>query len=184
MPFDIHARGAAVRRYLLCSLAFIALPAFAAAELVPARDLKADAQVACASGRPLLVLFASHGCPYCRVVEEDYLIPMLRQPQSERPIIRVVTIDDLGSLRDFSGKRVPIAEFARQQGASLTPHVKLLGPDGRELAPGLVGLLTQDFYGGYLEAAIATATEKMHRALASKTCPNAPLAFNSAVTLH
>ena len=177
MRLNVHARGAAARRYLLCGLAFIALPAVAA-ELEPARDLQADAQTACASGRPLLLLFASHGCPYCRVVEEDYLIPMLRQPQSERPIIRVVTIDDVGSLRDFSGKRVPITEFARQQGASLTPHIKLLGPEGKELAPGLVGLLTQDFYGGYLNAAIATATEKMRTALAIKTCPNAPVALN------
>lgn len=176
MQSKVHARGAAALRSLLCGLALVALPGFAA-ELTPARDLKADAQAACASGRPLLVFFASHGCPYCRVVEEDYLIPMLRQPQAERPIIRVVTIDDVGSLRDFSGKQVPIADFARRHGASLTPHVQLLGPDGKELAPGLVGLMTQDFYGGYLEAAIATATEKMRAALASKTCPHPALAL-------
>lgn len=180
MQAVIRARGAAALRSFLCSvalcgMALTALPAFSA-ELAPARDFKADAQAACASGRPLLVFFASHGCPYCRVVEEDYLVPMLRQPQGERPIIRVVMIDDLGTLRDFTGKRVPIAEFARLQGASLTPHVKLLGPDGKELAPALIGLMTQDFYGGYLEAAIASATEKMRAALASKTCPHPALA--------
>lgn len=178
MGLVITARGAAALRSLLCGLAFFAVPVFAG-ELTPAHDLKADAQAACASGRPLLVFFAAHGCPYCRVVEEDYLIPMLRQPQSERPIIRVVTIDDLGSLRDFNGKRVEIADFARQQGASLTPQVKLFGPDGKELVPGLVGLMTQDFYGGYLEDAIATATQKMQAAVARKTCPHPPLALNA-----
>lgn len=130
--------------------------AHAAEVRVPAaRDLQADAEVAREKQLPILVLFSSSSCGYCTIVREDFLEPMLKNAAyRDKVIIRIVSIDDGGSLRDFNGNKLDPGAFSDQHNVFLTPTVKLFAPDGTETVPALVGLYTVDFYGGYLDIAI------------------------------
>ncbi len=131
-------------------------------ELPKAQDFKADAQQVAKARMPILVFFASESCPYCHVVEEDYLKPMFNSGEyRDKILFRKLVIDDSGSVRDFQGKSVDDAVFAKRYGISLTPHVKFIDADGQELVPGLLGLMTRDFYAGYLEDAINDAVAKL-----------------------
>ena len=133
-----------------------------AADLPKAQNLQADAAQAQRARLPILIFFAAESCPYCHIVEEDYLQPMFNSgAYASKILFRKLLIDDDSSLRDFSGKNIASADFARQQGVTLTPYVKFFGPDGKELVPGLLGLTTRDFYAGYLEQAIDAASAKL-----------------------
>lgn len=131
-------------------------------ELPLAQDFRADAAEAEHRGLPILVFFSSHECPYCHIVQEDYLKPMFNSGKyKDKVLFRLVQVDDATRLLDFDGKPTTHQAFASRFGARLTPNVKFLDHEGNELVPGLLGLMTQDFYGGFLEAAIDNAVTRM-----------------------
>lgn len=153
------------RRAVLALTAGAALATGAAAEpLAPAADLQADGRRAAAAGRPVVLFFRSQGCPFCREVEELYLEPRQRDAAAAPAIVlRAVDIDRATPLVDFDGRDTDHARFARAQQVRFVPHLRFLGPDGQPLAPDLIGISSRDFYGGYLEDAIKTASDRLRR---------------------
>lgn len=150
-------------RVVLLALAFAAAPGFAA-ELPSATDLRADAVLAKRENRPILVFFTATSCPYCHIVQEDYLKPMFNRGEyTDKLLFRVVNVESDATMRDFQGKKLTQADFASRHGAALTPQVKLFDSQGNELVPGLVGLITRDFYAGFLEDAIDSAVSKLRQ---------------------
>lgn len=135
----------------------------AGGEALPvAVDLRADAQVARAQQLPIVLFFHSTTCPFCREVESSYLRPLLKtNAQTPRFLLRSVEVSQTRSLVSFDGSKTDFRAFARQQGVTLVPHLRFLGPAGDALAPDLVGLTSRDFYGGYLEDSVAAAAEKL-----------------------
>lgn len=157
---------------LLCG--FLAAAAAAAGGLPPAENLAADARAARRAAMPIVLFFSADSCPYCADVAEYHLEPLhTRGVYAGRAVFRVVNIESHALLRDFEGNRLSRAEFAGRYRVSLTPHIKFLDPDGRELAPPLIGYNTPDFYRGYLEGAIdaAIATLRARDALSSNPAP-------------
>ena len=75
--------------------------------------------------------------------------------------VRVVEVDGNAPLVGFDGRRTDHAAFARAQQVSLVPHLRFVGPDGKALAPDLIGISSRDFYGGYLEDAIRAASDRL-----------------------
>ena len=85
-------------------------------------DLSQDAREASRRHLPILVMFSAEYCAYCRLVENDFLKPMIYSGDyQDKVIIRMVTIDGNEGLRDFHGKRLGADEFAAQENVSLTP---------------------------------------------------------------
>ena len=139
-----------------CSDASDALPA--------AVDLRADGQLARAQRLPIVLFFHSETCAFCREVEDLYLTPLQKENENvPQFVLRTVEISQTQPLVAFDGSRTDYRAFAKQQGVTLVPHLRFLGPDGEVLAPDLVGLTSRDFYGGYLDSAIQEAFGKMHR---------------------
>ncbi len=153
------------RLYVLAVLLCVPVLALGADRELPlAADFQADAAQARALKRPILVFFAAESCPYCHAVEDLYLSPLYNdKAYTDKLLIRVVRIERQAGLRDFAGRPTTHAAFAESFGVKLTPVVKLLDANGKELAPALIGYSTPDFYGAYLEqnidAAIAAARE-------------------------
>jgi len=106
-------------------------------------DLQALGAEARARNLPILVMFSSEHCPYCMVVREEFLKPMLRSGDYTQRVIIVEIESDETPLIDFD--------------------VVFLDAEGRELAPRLVGITTVDFYGGYLDEAIDTALLRLRK---------------------
>ena len=139
-----------------CSLAGDTLP--------KAVDLQAVGRIARAQRLPIVLFFHETGCPFCREVEDLYLAPLQKDNEtSPRFLLRSVEIRRSQPLVAFGGTRTDNRAFTQQQGVTLVPHLRFLGPDGEALAPDLVGLTSRDFYSGYLEGSITAATAKLRR---------------------
>lgn len=124
----------------------------------PVDDLAVEGRHARETGLPLLILFYAEDCGYCRVVEDDFLEPMIISGDyTDRVLIRRLRLDSLRPIGDFDGSRVPPDEVATRYGVRVTPTLVFVDADGRRLAENLVGLMTMDYYGGYIDERIADA---------------------------
>ena len=118
--------------------------------LLPTTDsLPTAARAAAAKGQPLVVMTTLKGCPFCDVVRNNYLGPMLRQ--GEVVAIQLDMTDRTSALTGFDGKPTTPAAQVTAWKARLAPTVLFLGPDGRELAERLRGVAVQDLFGAYLD---------------------------------
>jgi len=148
--------------FLLAVLA--AGPVLAADVDVTARDFRADSERAARNGTPIVVMYTSAGCPYCRIVRR-YVEPLASDPDwRDRLIVRIVETDSYGKVVDFDGKPIPQMKFADARGVAFTPVLQFLGPDGRELAPDLQGIVSEDFYAIFLEQRIEEAERALRAA--------------------
>lgn len=117
---------------------------------------------------PILLMFSMDNCPYCVILEQNYLIPMLRSGDyKDKVIIRMIKVDDYKSLTDFNGNRIDAEDFPVRYGAYVTPTMVFLDPEGRELSKSLVGLGTEGFFAGDIDNAIDNALRQL-RPLAMK----------------
>jgi thioredoxin-related protein len=113
---------------------------------------------------PLVLMFSSDFCHFCRQVESDFLIPMqISGDYTQRAMIRKVKINYGNRLLDFDGKPIDASEFAARYKVTVTPTVVFLDDSGNQLAPRRVGLMTPDFFGGYLDESIDMALDMLRR---------------------
>ena len=154
------------RDYLQHSLALIAAPALwtaaaqAAESSLPVVDSLVDAlNRALARREPFVVMVSLHGCPFCKVVRESYLLPL----QAEGlPVVQV----DMRSQRpliDLQGQPTTHDQWVKQQGVRIAPTVLFFGRAGQEVAARLKGAYLPDFYNAYLEDQLAQAPRAVQK---------------------
>jgi hypothetical protein len=126
----------------------------APASLPTAASLPDELAQAQKKGSPLLVMVSLDGCPYCKVVRENYLGPM--QEQEGLPVVQV----DMRSrrpIKNFQGAMVTHDELIRSWRIKVAPTVLFFGRGGVEIAERLVGGYIPDFYGAYLDERLLQA---------------------------
>ena len=127
-------------------------------------DLRVVAQEAQQRQIPILIMFSREGCPYCEVVREEFLKPMLRSGDyADRVLILEIHSDRYASLRDFNGDMISAESLAHRYRASFAPTVVFLDHHGKEMAKRLIGITTRDYYGGYLDEAINQSLQRVRR---------------------
>lgn len=137
-----------------------ATPLRTSAAALPTPDaLQAAAQQARQVGQPLVVMTTLEGCPYCNVVRNHYLLPMLKA--GDIFAVQIDVRDTRRNLRSFDGELTSPADQARAWKARFTPTVLFFNANGEELAERLVGVAVPDFYGSYLEARLAQARARL-----------------------
>lgn len=133
--------------------------------LTKAQDLASDAREAQQLGVPILVLYSLPGCPYCEAIRRLHLAPMNAAAKTahapRRAIIRQIDLKSSLGLIDFGGRHSSHASFAQAQNIKFAPVVAFYGKDAKPLIDPLVGTMLPDFYGQYLDDALATATRKL-----------------------
>lgn len=132
----------------------------ASASLPMADDLAAAGRAAAARGQPLVVMVSLPRCPYCHIVREQYLRPMLVRNEIE---VREVDMMSSQMLRDFDGRQVSSRTWAREREVRLAPTVLFLDAAGRQLAGNLVGV-SAEFYGAYLDQALSASRQRLAKA--------------------
>ena len=144
------------RRNLLgAALWPLALTVRAAPEhrLPAAVSLKDELAAALQLTLPLVVMVSLDGCPFCRVVREHHLLPLLQQGQ---PVVQV-DMRSNARLLDFAGKSRTHDELVRTWKVNVAPTLLFFGNGAAEVAPRLQGASIPDFYGSYLEQRIHAA---------------------------
>ena len=131
-------------------------------------DLESLGEMARDKSLPILIMFSQEDCPYCTIMEEAYLKPILRSGQyTDKVIIRKVKIDDMDTFTDFNGERVEADHLTSRYRAWVTPTLIFVNGDGKEMAPKLVGIGTEGFFAGDIDNAIDLALSKL-RSIALK----------------
>jgi thioredoxin-related protein len=113
---------------------------------------------------PLLVLFSTPGCPYCREVRRNYLAPRVAEQTalaSPTLLIREVDIASRAALIDAEGRRITEGEFASRFGIRVVPVVALFDERAQLLGEPLVGIDRSGFYEAYLSRAIEGAQRRL-----------------------
>ncbi|MCE7876824.1 MAG: hypothetical protein DYH14_05735 [Betaproteobacteria bacterium PRO3] len=132
--------------------------------LPAARDLAADGATARARRIPILILFDRDDCPYCERALREHLVPMSREaPWRDDALFRQVEVDRDDPVVGFDGRPTTHRAIASRFDAKFTPTIVVVGSDGKALADPVVGLLTADFYGAYLDAALKQGLATLRR---------------------
>jgi hypothetical protein len=144
------------RRALLTTPLFAVVLATARAaqpQLPMPSSLASALEAALARRRALVVMLSLPGCPWCKLVRESYLAPLLAEGQ---PVVEV-DLQDKGGIVGFDGAATTPARVAEALRVRVAPTVLFLGHGVRELAPRLVGVSSVDFYGAYLQDRVDAA---------------------------
>lgn len=146
----VAGRGLSRRDLLLAGAALCAAGAAwgAPAVLPPAESLQDELALALKKGQPLVVMVSLEGCPFCKVVRENYLGPLRRQ--QGLPVVQV-DMRSKRALKNLRGDSTTHDDMIRQWRIRIAPTVLFLGRDGVEVAERLVGGYIPDFYGAYLD---------------------------------
>jgi len=138
--------------------------------MIQVTDLRDEASMARDNNLILVLEFSSDYCGYCRKLEDLFLVPMQRNAEYDAKIlIRSVSLDSFETLVDFDGRSLSTAEFASRYEVSLTPTLLFLNAEGKELSEKLVGIWSEDFYGGFIDSRIDEARERLSHAGLAKT---------------
>ena len=130
--------------------------------MIEVADLRDEARVVRAQKLIMVLEFSSDYCAYCRRLENLFLLPMQRNSEYDKKIlIRSVPLNGFESLIDFNGRSLSTAEFASRYDVSLTPTLLFLNAAGKEMSDKLVGIWSEDFYGGFIDSRIDEAREKL-----------------------
>ena len=120
------------------------------------QNLQIALQKAQAKSMPLVVMVTLEGCPYCKVVRQNYLPEYLDKGV---PILEL----DLNSgetIRGETGVATTAREWAKAKGIRIAPTLLWLGENGQELVGRLTGMSSADFYGAYLDDRMNQATQR------------------------
>ncbi len=149
---------------ITAALLALLLPfAAGAVELREVANLQKEGAASDRCGRPILLMFSSHYCPYCERVEEEFLKPMLISGDyDDRVIIRKVHIDvPTRAITDFDGSATTVGELSVRYNIMVTPTLVYVDGAGKELSERQVGMTTPDYFGGFIDQRIADARERL-----------------------
>ncbi|WP_224785923.1 hypothetical protein [Pandoraea fibrosis] len=124
-----------------------------------ATDFAAHARRAASLDAPLIVLVSLRDCVYCGPIRQRELAPLVRSGKYE---VREIGMDSRTAVRDFDGSTTTGVAWARAHGVKVSPTVLFLDTSGRPVADPLIGAGLPDFYGAYLDDAIARGRARLH----------------------
>lgn len=134
---------------------------FAAADrptLAQINDIRDTVRLAQNHNLPILIMFGTEHCPYCEMLREDFLIPMIISGDyTDKVILREVHVAYDANIIDFSGIKVSTRDFADRYDVKLFPTMVLIDSKGRPLVKKIIGITTPSLFGGTLDASIDEA---------------------------
>ncbi len=154
----------------LCAYSHFVLAAHSAhsgkAKLKQITDIRDTARQAEAQNLPILMMFGADECPYCELLKEDFLIPMIISGDyKDKIIFREVYISSPSGIIDFSGKKISIRKFARRYNIRLFPTMVFIDSNGQILVENIIGITTPSLFGGTLDDQIDRAFGRLRKNL-------------------
>jgi thioredoxin-related protein len=123
-------------------------------------NLQRDGALAAKRGVPLLLMVSAEECPYCKVMEADYLVPLLRnRAYDAQVLIRKIHLDSFDDIIDFDGQPIAPTDLSQRYGVWVTPTLLFLDSSGEEVQKRMVGLGVRDFVSDFIDQSIAAAAK-------------------------
>lgn len=128
------------------------------ASLPQSRSLAQELAVAQKLRQPLVVMVSLRGCPFCDVVRNSHLAPMLRR---EGIPVTQVDMRSEAMTESFAGAPMSHDRLVRNWNVTVAPTVLFFGKGGVEIADRLEGGYLPDFYGSYLDDRLLAARRRI-----------------------
>lgn len=156
------------RFYLLL---FILLTNFANGQettLPPAKSLLVDAQLAHQNKTPILIMFSTRDCHYCKEVIQEVIEPMHQlEEYKSKIIIRHVDSSSLEPMKDFYNNNTNHGKFSFQNGINFYPTLLIMDDYGAVLEK-VVGVSNMEYYWAELDQMINTSIKKIQQRTKAK----------------
>jgi len=137
---------------LLCGIVRVA--GATAITLPIAKSLRDELALALKDGHPLVVLVSLDGCPFCKVVRENYLSPL--HQQQGLPVVQV-DMQSSAAVQDFKGEMLTHDALVHKWSITSAPTLLFFGRNGSEVAARLEGVSSPDYYGAFLDQRLEQA---------------------------
>ncbi|MGM0517773.1 MAG: thioredoxin family protein [Pseudomonadota bacterium] len=119
-------------------------------------DLPADFAWMQEQGKPMMIFFHASYCGYCKMIDEEFIIPMRLKPKyQDRLLIRRVQTDGTRSVAGLHDDTLSHPEVSRKLGVIGVPFVIFLAPSGERIAS--ISGTAPSYYNVYLDRKIELA---------------------------
>lgn len=108
----------------------------------------------------IVLMISQDNCGFCVRVKEDYLKPLLAA--GEHPPLRVLHLGKNQQVVDFDGETRQADSIANRLGGRFTPTLLFVDAQGNTVHDPIVGLTTPEYYGYYLDEAIADSRKRLN----------------------
>ncbi|TNF36774.1 MAG: hypothetical protein EP315_03710 [Gammaproteobacteria bacterium] len=126
------------------------------------RDMRDEAQLAEQQHQPILILFSTRRCEFCRFIRQEYLLPRMQNPAyADKILFREIQTESYKYLRDFNGNEIGADKFAMRYKADLIPTLVIINDKGEELVDKIVGITNRAYYDAELDAKINKAVTQV-----------------------
>ncbi len=158
LSFGLHRRGLLSHVMVALATGIWSNSVSAAGYGLPkVQNLQLALQKAQAKSMPLVVMVTLEGCPYCKVVRQNYLPEYL---EKGIPILEL-DMNSGEAIRGETGLTTSAREWAKDKGIRIAPTLLWLGENGQELVARLTGMSSADFYGAYLDDRMNQAAQRV-----------------------
>ncbi len=131
-------------------------------------DVPADLAWMRAEQKPMMIFFHASFCGYCKMIDEEFIIPMRLKPKYQgRLLIRRVQTDADHTLIGPDGETVSTLKFSQRLGVTGVPYVLFIAPNGERISS-ITGT-APGFYNHYLERNVDLA-ERCARDMSPPEC--------------
>ena len=128
-------------------------------DILSATSLMDDGKIARQKSIPILLYFSDPQCGYCRKLEKEIFLPMLRSGDYEdRVLLRKVSWLSQDSLKGFDGSQQTSSALAERYRVRVTPTMIFVDGEGREVTRRILGYSGPEFFWFYLDSAIDAAS--------------------------
>ncbi len=111
----------------------------------------------------VMMLHAEH-CPYCRLMDEEILSPMVRSNEYKKKVfIRKLQVDVSDEVIDFNGRKITASKLAREYDSQLTPTLLFLDQNGEEKAVKIIGINSLEYFGASVDEQIEELLEVIRK---------------------
>ncbi len=121
-------------------------------------DLQKDGRLSIQRQLPILLMVSQDHCPFCDLMKQEILHPMLLSGEYEEKVIMREILIDLGQdVTNFKGQREDAAHLVHGYDVHLSPTLLFLNGEGTEVRKRMIGINTVEMFSFYLDAAIDEA---------------------------
>ena len=149
--------------FLVMLVLAVPAPARQSGKVIPeATDLRALADLARKHQLPIMLMVSQDHCPYCVLLKNDLLNPMMISGDyTDRVIMAELIIDLGGTITDFDGQKINPRDVAVRYDSTFSPTLLFLDADGRQVRKRMVGVNTIEMYSYYVDESIDAALKKV-----------------------
>jgi len=154
-----------IKAWLLVFILAISHNVVFANDYVPlVEDLRVLKNQADSRNLPILIMFSAEDCEFCKVVRENYLLPMAVSGDYESKILfRELLIEDFDYLRNEKGELITGDTLALKYDVEVTPTILFVNSDLQEVTKRIVGIGSRDFFDHRLNARIHQAKAALNK---------------------